>query len=241
MKRADRRDDSFDNSIRNPRSQSSEPASYHDLKASLMTLRAQKGELQQRVEETQQQFIQTQQLYLQEQQRVEETEQRVAQTQQLYLEEQRRYQSTLVLYQDVQTQAQSYLTLYNEEKLRSSDLLVKYEQAQAETQHYLTLYNEAQTQLKFERRSKAGIKGWETRRKRENERLKQEIGEMALLLRDSLARKDEAITNLEALAKRMDRIQSLVDSVEGESTDNPVTLVQKLSRIWQAIKDILTE
>ncbi len=185
-----------------------------------MTLRAQKTELQQRVQETVQQ---------------------VEKTQQLYLEEQQRHQSTLVLYREVQSKAESYLALYNEEKTRSSDLLVKYEQALADSQNYLTLYNEAQSQLKFERRSKAGIKSWETRRKRENERLKQEIGEMTLLLRDSLARKDEAINNLEALAERMDRIQSLVDSVEGESTNNPVNFLQKISRIWQAIKDILAE
>ena len=220
MKRADRRDESFDNAIHHPRSQQSEPLSYHELKTSLMTVRGQKGELQQRVQET---------------------EKQAKQTQQLYLEEQQKHQATLVLYQDVQSQAQSYLALYNEEKTRSGELLVKYEQAQSETQHYLTLYNEAQTQLKFERRSKAGIKGWETRRKRENERLKQEIGEMAILLRDSLIRKDEAIDNLEALAERMDRIQSLVDSVEGESTDHAVNFVQKVARIWQAIKDILAE
>lgn len=220
MKRADRRDESSDNSIRNLRSQQSEPVSYHELKASLMTVRAQKSELQQRFQET---------------------EKQVGQTQQLYLEEQQKHQTTLVLYQEVQSQAQSYLTLYNEEKSRSSELLIKYEQAQAETQHYLALYNEAETLLKFERRSKAGIKGWETRRKRENERLKQEIGEMTVLLRDSLARKDQAINNLEALAERMDRIQSLVDSVEGESTGNPVNFVQKVARIWQAIKDILAE
>jgi hypothetical protein len=105
----------------------------------------------------------------------------------------------------------------------------------------VALYTEAQAELKQERRSKAGIKSWETRRKRENERLKQEIGEMTLLLRDSLERKDAAINNLEALADRMDRIQHLVDSVEGETTNNPVGLVQKMNRIWRAIKDILAE
>ncbi|MGI0485043.1 hypothetical protein ACN4EK_06375 [Pantanalinema rosaneae CENA516] len=220
MRRADRRDDSFDNSIRNLRSQQSEPASYHELRSSVMTLRAQKTELQQRVQDT---------------------EQQVEQTHQLYLEEQQKYQSTLVLYQEAQVQTQSYLTLYTEEKHKNSELQIKYEQAQAETQHYLTLYQDTQTQLKLERRSKAGIKGWETRRKRENERLKQEIGEMTVLLRDSLTRKDEAINNLELLAERMDRIQSLVDSVEGEPTNNPVNFLQKISRIWQAIKDILTE
>lgn len=143
--------------------------------------------------------------------------------------------------QATENQAESYLILYNEEKSRSSELLLKYEQAQVETQHYLTLYTETQAQLKLERRSKAGIKGWETRRKRENERLKQEIGEMTLLLHDSLARKDEAITHLEDLAERMDRIQRLVDAVEGDPTNNPTNLLQKVARIWQAIKDILAE
>lgn len=220
MRRADRRDSSDDNNLHNPRSQQSEPVSYHELKASLMTVRAQKVELQQLVQER---------------------EKRVEQNHQLYLEEQQNHQSTLVLYREAQSQAESYLTLYNEERVKSSDLLVKYEQAQIETQRYLTLYSESQTQLNLERRSKAGIKGWETRRKRENERLKQEIGEMAVLLRDSLTRKEEAISNLEALADRMDRIQSLVDSVEGESVNNPVNFFQKISRIWQAIRDILAE
>lgn len=192
MKRADRHDDSYDNSMANPRSQQSAPSSYHELKASLATVRSQKAELQQRVQET-------------------------------------------------ETQAESYLILYNEEKSRSSELLLKYEQAQVETQHYLTLYTETQAQLKLERRSKAGIKGWETRRKRENQRLKQEIGEMTLLLHDSLARKDQAIAHLDDLAERMDRIQRLVDSVEGDPTNNPANLLQKVARIWQAIKDILAE
>ena len=172
---------------------------------------------------------------------VEKTQKQADQNHQLYRDEQQQHQSTLDLYHDVQAKANSYLTLYDKEKTRSKELLVKYEQAQIETQHYLTLYNEAQTQLKFERRSKAGIKGWETRRKRENERLKQEIGEMTFLLRDSLARKDQAINNLEALAERMDRIQTLVNSVEAESDNNPLGLVQKLKRIWQAVKDILAE
>lgn len=220
MRRADRHDDSYDNSIRNPQSRQSEPASPHELKSRLMTVLAQRDEWQGRAREK---------------------EQQAEQNHQLFLAEQQRYQSTFILYEEAKSEGQSYLTLYNEEKTRSSELLVKYEEAQAERQHYLTLYNEAQTELKFERRSKAGIKGWETRRKRENERLKQEIAEMAVLLRDSLARKDEAINNLEALAERMDRIQYLVDSVEEESTNNPLGLLQKLKRIWQAIKDILAE
>ena len=65
---------------------------------------------------------------------------------------------------------------------------------------------------------------------------------MVVLLRESLASKDdEAVNNLYALAERMDRIQQLVDSVEVESTGNPVGLLQKLKRIWLAIKDILSE
>lgn len=234
MRRADRRDDSYDNSTNNPRSQRLEPTSYHELKASLMTVRAQKAELQQRVQEVEEQAGQNHQLYLEEQQKHQSA---IA----LFQGEQQKYQTTLTLYQEAQTQAQSYLTLYTQEQARSSELLVKFETAQAERQHYLTLYDEAQAQLKLERRSKAGIKGWETRRKRENERLKQEIGEMTVLLRDSLTRKDEAITNLEDLAKRMDRIQSLVDSVEQESTSNPVNFLQKIARMWQAMKDILAE
>lgn len=185
-----------------------------------MTLRAQKAEFEQRAQKS---------------------EQQVEQTQQLYLEEQQKYQSTLVLYEEAQTEAQSYLSLYNEEKVRSGELLVKYEAVQVEREHYLMLYNEAQTQLKQERRSKAGIKGWETRRKRENELLKQEISEMTVLLRDSLARKEEAIGHLEEMADRMDRIQNLVDSVEGDPTSNPIGLLQKFKRIWQAVKDILAE
>jgi chromosome segregation ATPase len=220
MRRADRRDSNDDNAVRNLRSHQPEPLSDRESKQLVMTLRAQKNELQQRVQET---------------------EQRVEQTRQQYLEEQQRYQTTLTLYQEAQTQAQSYLALYDQEKAKTSELWVQFETVQAERDQYLTLYNEAQSQLKFERRSKAGIKGWETRRKRENERLKQEIGEMAVLLRDSIARRDAAIGNLEELANRMDRIQNLVDSVEDTSTDTPIGLVQKFKRIWQAIQDILAE
>ena len=116
-----------------------------------------------------------------------------------------------------------------------------YETAETERQHYLTLYNQAQDELKFERRSKAGIKGWEARRKRENDRLKQEIAEMTVLLRDSMNREEGALTNLEAIATRMDRIQSLVNSVDEEPGDNAISFLQKLQRIWQAVKEILAE
>lgn len=131
--------------------------------------------------------------------------------------------------------------LYNEEKARVIELSAKYEEANAQREQYLTLYNESQEQLKYERRSKASIKGWETRRKQENQRLKQEIAEMTILLHESLNRKDEAVNNLYILAERMDRIQNLVDSVEEEPTGTPVGVLQKFNRIWIAIKEILSE
>ncbi|MEH1954205.1 MAG: hypothetical protein V7K64_25255 [Nostoc sp.] len=64
---------------------------------------------------------------------------------------------------------------------------------------------------------------------------------MVVILRDSLASKDEAVNSLYVVAERMDRIQSLVDSVEEETTNNPMGLVQKFKRIWLAIKDIFSE
>lgn len=150
-------------------------------------------------------------------------------------------QANFALYEEAKTQSQSYLTLYQSEKERGDRLLISFEEVQAERDRYLVLYNESQDELKFERRSKAGIKGWETRRKRENQRLKQEIAEMTVLLRDSLERKDEAVDSLYAVAERMDRIQRLVDSVDEDSTTNPVGMIQKFQRIWQAVRDILAE
>ena len=158
-----------------------------------------------------------------------------------YQEAQTQVQSYSVIYQEAQTQFQSYLNLYETEKTRGDELSVRFEEVQSERDRYLTLYHESQNELKFERRSKAGIKGWETRRKRENERLKQEISEMTVLLRDSLEHKDEAINSLYAVAERMDRIQRLVDSVDGDAAANPVGMLQKLQRIWQTVKEILAE
>jgi chromosome segregation ATPase len=136
---------------------------------------------------------------------------------------------------------QQSLCLYNEEKAKATELLAKYEEVNSERDKYVILYNEAKSELKFERRSKASIKGWETRRKAENERLKKEISDMVVLLRQSLTSKDEAINNLYIVAERMDRIQSLVDLVDEETTSNPVGMVQKFKRIWLAIKEILSE
>lgn len=233
-KRADRRDSSYDNAVKYPQSRQAEPMSSHEMKQLIATLRGQKLELQEKLETTEEQFSQVQQQYVAEQERYQSALV-------LYQEEQQKYQSTLVLYQEAQQQSESYLSLYSEEKNRYGELVLQFETVQTERNQYLTLYNESQEQLKFERRSKAGIKSWETRRKRENERLKKEIGEMALILRDSLERRDLAVSNLESMAQRMDRIQNLVDSVESSSTDNPVGLVQKFRKIWQAIQDILSE
>ncbi len=255
MRRADRGSESGDNARNHPRSQTPEPVSSHETKQLLLTVRAQRDEFQKKAE-------QTNHLYLEEQQKHHTTLT-------LYQEEQGKYQTTLVQYQEVQSQAQSYLTrfeeaqtqarsyftlhqeaqsqaqsylmMYETEKARGNELTIKFEEVQGQRDRYLTLYNESQDQLSFERRSKAGIKGWETRRKRENEQLKREISEMTVLLRDSFERKDEAIDSLYVVAERMERIQRLVDSVDGDSTTSPIGMVQKLQRIWQAVKEILAE
>lgn len=64
---------------------------------------------------------------------------------------------------------------------------------------------------------------------------------MVVLLRESLAGKEEAVNSLYVVAERMDRIQSLVDLADEETTSNPVGLVQKFRRIWLAIKEILSD
>jgi len=220
MRRSDRRDESHDNAIRHPRSRRSEPISARDLQSRLVTVRSQRDEAQQEAKA-----------------KADEAQH----NHQLYLEEQEKRQSAIALYHNTKQEAESYLDLYNQEQIRSQQLLIQYEEAKAESQQYLALYQDAQAQLKVERRSKAGIKGWETRRKRENARLKREIADMARVLKDSLERKEEAIEHLEELANRMDRIQVLVDSVESEMSEAPLGLIPKMKRIWQAIQDILAE
>ena len=194
-----------------------------------MTARAERNEWRQRAEDNQEAAAQLT-LVQQESEtyklKANESEERATQNHQLYLKEQQQYQQTLCLYQ--------------EEKVKADAWLTKYEEADNQRKQYLTLYNNAKEELRYERRSKASIKGWETRRKRDNKRLKLEIFEMTVMLRESLARKDEAVSNLYILAERMDRIQGLVDSVE-ESTNTPINLLQKLKRVWHAIKDILEE
>lgn len=230
MQRADRRDSNDDNAANNPRARQKEPTPPHELKQLLMTARSQRDEWQQQAKANQeavsqlvlvQQEIQTYQI------EANELKERATQNYQLYLGEQQNYQQTLCL--------------YNAEKTKATELLTKYEAVNSEREMYLTLYNEAKAELKYERRSKASIKGWETRRKAENARLKQEIAEMLVLLRESLSSKEEAVNNLYIVAERMDRIQSLVDSVDDESTNTPVGLVQKFKRIWLAIREILSE
>jgi hypothetical protein len=131
------------------------------------------------------------------------------------------------LYLNEQEQYQTIFKLYNQEQARSSELLIK--------------YNELQTELKGERQSKSRIKGWQTRRKNENKRLKQQIGDMVILLRDSLERKEESINHLYLIGDRMDRIQRLMDSVEQESNRDPVKLLEKLMRVWLLVQKVLAE
>ena len=214
-------------------------------------------------EEKAQEAEKTHHLFLAEQQRYQSTltlyqksEEKYKLTVTLYKEEQQRRQSVmfefkevqiqsqsyLTLYQEAQIQSQSYLTRYEEEKMKGDELTIKFEEIEGSRDRYLTLYNESQLQLKTERKSKAGIKGWETRRKKENEKLKREISEMAIILRDSMERKDEAINSLYAVAERMDRIQQMVDLVDDDTTaTNPIGMMKKLQRMWQAIKEVLAE
>jgi hypothetical protein len=160
---------------------------------------------------------------------ISEWRERAMQYQQLYLGEQEKYEQTTCSYE--------------EEKKKALELIAKYAEADSQRIKYFTLYGETQAQLKKERKSKAGIRSWETRRKVENQRLKEEIAEMTVLLRESLLRKGEAVDNLYALADRMDQMQQLVYSVEDESEAviHQTGLRQKIKRIWMSIQDILAE
>jgi hypothetical protein len=227
MKRNDRRDENYDNSIKHPQAKRKEPASSRELEQLLGTVRAQRDEAKQSLKDASSQLVVVQDELQVSDGKVREWEEQATQNHQFYLGEQEKYQNTLCL--------------YNEERSKASELLVKYEEADAQRGKYLTLYNETKTLLIQERRSKAGIKGWETRRKQENQKLKQEIAEMVVVLQESLQKKDEAIDSLYSMADRMDRIQKLVDLVDDEPTNTPAGLVPKLGRIWMAIKNILAE
>jgi chromosome segregation ATPase len=245
MKRSDRRDSNHDNALNHPKSRASEPVSANERNSLVMTLRANVKEAEKAKQESEQQVQDLQNLYQVEQERYQSTlvlYQQAQAYQPIYEEEKARNSTLLLKFEETNQKFQQYFNLYNEEKTQNSNLVLQVQAAQAETEQYLTLYNASQAELQTERRSKAGIKGWETRRKKENERLKQEIGEMVALLRDSMERKEEAIANLENLADRMDRIQSLVDSVESDATTTtPLGIVAKFKRIWGAIQAILAE
>lgn len=224
MRRADRRDENYDNSVNNPQSKQKEPTSPKEFEQIVRNLRFDCHDLRDRVKEEQQRTLEVQQQY----------------NSAIVLYEQEKSQ-LLVKVEEVKEQRQQYFSLYEQANQEREQYITLYQQTQQERDNYLTLYNQAIADLKFERRSKAGIKGWETRRKRENERLKQEIAEMTVILRDSLERKEEAVESLYTLANRMDRIQRLVDSVEDTSNSNPLSMIEKLKRAWQAVKEILAE
>lgn len=241
MRRGDRRDANDDNARRNIIIPQEEPTSDETLHERVLKARSElastkfdRDKIQSELEEKNQslaeistELVHVQQSFQASQMEIDTWKEKSNQNHQLYLEEQRKYQQTLVL--------------YDQEKATSNEWLAKYEAVEAQATKYLDLYSKAQEELKYERRSKAGIKGWETRRKQENQRLKQAIGEMTVLVRESLSRKDEALENLSLFADRMDKIQTLVNSIEGESPDNPIGLLQKFKRIWISIKDILSE
>jgi chromosome segregation ATPase len=131
---------------------------------------------------------------------------------------------------------QNTLFLYNEEKSKSAELLLKYIDANAQQAKYLDLYTESQVKLKEARKTIAGLRGWSTRRKKENDNLKQKISGMVVQLRDSYIREDEAIQNLYGLAERMDKIQKILDPVNEEYVS-----VEQLTRISILLKVILDE
>jgi hypothetical protein len=143
----------------------------------------------------------------------------------------------LKMQQEIEQQEfQNTLFLYNEEKSKSAELLLKYIDANAQQAKYLDLYTESQVKLKEARKTIAGLRGWSTRRKKENDNLKQKISGMVVQLRDSYIREDEAIQNLYGLAERMDKIQKILDPVNEEYVS-----VEQLTRISILLKVILDE
>ena len=248
MKRADRKTSDDDNAANNPAGPKREPIPYEDLKKIIATVRSQRDEAKKEIEEKTEQAEEIRRDYLEEQNKYQSTltlyqtaETQYKSTLALYVEEQKKVHLISSKLQEVNTQAQSYLTMYDSEKVRGDELVIQLNEVQGHRDRYLTLYNESQSELKTERRSKAGVKGWETRRKKENQKLKQEISEMAMVLRDSMERKEEAINSLYSVAERMDRIQRMVDLVDDDPATNPIGMVQKLQRMWQAVKEILAE
>lgn len=227
MKRSDRKTSSDDHALEHVRSRTEEPVSPSEYKQRYLAAKATIKERDEKIQQVSTALATTREQVEVVQNEIVVWQGKAQEAEQLYRAEQERYQATLVL--------------YNQEQERAKGLLLQYETVDQERAKYLSLYEDTLAQLKFEKRSKAGIKGWETRRKRENERLKQEIAELAVILRDSLERKEEAISNLESMANRMDRIQSLVNSVDDSSEENPANFLEKLRRIWLTVREILAE
>ncbi|GBF82424.1 hypothetical protein [Aphanothece sacrum] len=258
MRRADRKTSNDDHAIKYPIGHQKEPVPTRELEQLLATVRNQRDEWQQKAKENE--AAATQLVHFQQEIEIVQGELKDWKVQannnhKLYLDEQYKQQEVLILYeqekvksiellhkyQQTNTQLNTVVNERNEWENKYHTTLTLYQEANVQKETYLTLYHEAQTELKHERQSKAGIKGWNTRRKKENEKLKQEIGKMTLLLKDSLERKEEAVNNLYLVAERMERIQDLVDSVDNESSNTPIALLDKLKKIWQAIREILGE
>ncbi len=220
MRRSDRRTQEDDYAQQYPVSKATEPLSFKELQQRYQTLKSRSDEMQGQLRQTQ---AETQ---------VWETVVWHDLVQQVQRERQRAWNALCVA--QAAQEDQRFLTW-------------QYQQAIAGQQQLRTLYQESQQELsrvrdelKFERRSKASIKGWETRRKAENDRLKREIADMARVLQQSMVREGEATATLRNLASRMDRIQNLVDGLDSEAT-SPKNLLEKFQRIWQAIREILRE
>jgi chromosome segregation ATPase len=220
MRRSDRRTQEDDYAQQHPVSKTAEPLSFKELQQRYQTLKSRSTEIQGQLQQTQ---AETQ---------AWETVVWHDLEQQVRRERQRAWNALCVVQ-----------AVREEQQL----LTWQYQQAIEGQQQFQTLYQQSQQELyrvrdelKFERRSKASIKGWETRRKAENDRLKREIADMVQVLQQSMVREDEAKATLQAIAGRMDRIQNLVNGLDAEAT-SPKNLLEKFQKIWQAIQEILRE
>jgi hypothetical protein len=138
--------------------------------------------------------------------------------------------------EDDQQKIQETFELYRQEKDKSIEILFKYSESERQKIQHFDLYTESQLKLKEARKTIASLKGWATRRKKENDNLKQKISGMVIQLRESYTREDEAIKNLYGLAERMDKIQKVLDPVNEEYVS-----AEQLTRISILLKVILDE
>ncbi|HAN46517.1 MAG TPA: hypothetical protein DCQ32_08200 [Cyanobacteria bacterium UBA8156] len=203
-----------------PKPKVPEPPSFQELQQSNKTLRSMKQELEGRLQQTQ---AETQ---------VWETVVWHDLERQVQRERQRAWNALCVV-QAAQEDQQLWAWQYQEAIAGQQQFRTLYQQSQQELQ-------QVRDELKFERRSKASIKGWETRRKAENDKLKKEIADMVQVLQQSMVREGEAVATLQTIAGRMDRIQNLVNGLDSEAT-SPKNLLEKFQKIWQAIQEILRE